>query len=157
MERVVRPPNPDDCWLWIGKTNNGGYGRMYPLSSPAMIASRASYILHVGPVERGVDVCHTCDNPPCCNPRHLFVGTRGDNMRDCKRKGRTRNRALPGSQNGRAKMTEADVSRCRALYRTGELDIPAEAKRLGVTWTALAFAVKGTTWRHVERFGGEDE
>lgn len=79
--------SPDECWLWKG----GRYGRHYGafcLDGEHMGAHRASWIIHNGPVPDGLDVLHTCDTPLCVNPRHLWVGTHTDNMRDKCAKGR---------------------------------------------------------------------
>lgn len=78
-----------DCWVWTGARNKAGYGRFGQGGDTRMVyAHRASYELHYGPVPTGMFVCHTCDNPSCVRPDHLFVGTRGDNMRDAHQKGR---------------------------------------------------------------------
>lgn len=87
---------PDECWEWTGcrlpiRPSGGGYG----ITGKAKIgeagtttAHRVAFILTYGPVPAGHDICHHCDNPPCCNPAHLFDGTTADNMQDCLAKGR---------------------------------------------------------------------
>lgn len=87
--RVVRT-GEGECWSWDGSTSRG-YGQ---LSSPRgrgnapVKAHRVSYEMHYGPIPTGMEVCHRCDNPPCSNPEHLFLGTHADNMRDMGAKGR---------------------------------------------------------------------
>ncbi len=77
----------DDCWLWIGGRNRSGYGK-FSMNSKLIAASRASYILFKGPITSGKYVCHTCDNPPCVNPGHLWEGTASENQLDSVKKGR---------------------------------------------------------------------
>ena len=80
---------PDSgCWLWTGSRRRHGYGRMYSLDRKGLSAHRVSWELFRGPIPDGLDVLHKCDNPPCVNPDHLFVGTMQDNMDDMVRKGR---------------------------------------------------------------------
>lgn len=74
------------CWEWTGPRLPSGYGHM----SNMLYTHRAAYQLFVGPIPDGMHVCHRCDNPPCCNPEHLFLGTAADNMHDRDAKGRHR-------------------------------------------------------------------
>lgn len=91
----VKKGTPDECWLWTGARDTFGYGRVQlGRNSKRITASRTSWIIHNGPLESSkILVCHKCDNPPCCNPNHLFVGTHLDNIRDAARKGRM---SVPG-------------------------------------------------------------
>lgn len=79
---------PSGCWEIDGARNkmwgnpDEGYGAM-SFRGKSWIAHRLSYFLHKGPITKGMDVRHTCDNPPCCNPAHLVLGTRQQNIRDC--------------------------------------------------------------------------
>ena len=88
----VSAPSRHDCWTWTGGRGRGGYGNIQRRVGSrrwAVRAHRLSWELHFGPVPAGLWVLHRCDNPPCVNPDHLWLGTRLDNMRDAGRKGRT--------------------------------------------------------------------
>lgn len=97
---LVATATRQECWPWQGQRNNHGYGRFQvrtdrPESGrPRRIAyertyaHRQAYELVFGPIPEGLRVLHRCDNPPCCNPAHLFLGTQRDNVMDMWRKGR---------------------------------------------------------------------
>lgn len=78
---------PQECWPWLGRTNALGYGTIDDKGT-SKLAHRVSYELHVGPIPENHLVCHDCDNPPCCNPAHLFLGTDTENIQDMINKGR---------------------------------------------------------------------
>jgi len=76
----------DDCWIWTGATVKK-YGE-FAFEGKIQSTHRVSWQIHFGTIPDGMDVLHHCDNPPCINPKHLFLGTHSDNMQDAKRKGR---------------------------------------------------------------------
>lgn len=83
----IDTPNMKDCWEWIGSTLKG-YGTLW-YRNKATLAARYSYIAHYGvSLNSKMLVCHTCDNPICVNPAHLFLGFSKDNTQDCIQKGR---------------------------------------------------------------------
>lgn len=92
--RLDKSGGPDACWPWMGSRNTGGSGKNHgSIQAGRMVkAHRIAWILAGGPVPDGMCVLHRCDNPPCCNPAHLFLGTVADNNRDRDAKGRS-NRA----------------------------------------------------------------
>ncbi len=87
FERYVK--RTDTCWLWTGAHNNAGYGQFYVRARRgSVLAHRWSYEHHNGPIDDGLFVMHSCDNPPCVNPDHLGLGTNQDNIDDKTAKGR---------------------------------------------------------------------
>jgi hypothetical protein len=78
---------PDECWPWLASTNQQGYGQINIDGRPHL-SSRVALELTQGPLAPGLSACHHCDNPPCCNPAHLYAGTKADNMNDYLERGR---------------------------------------------------------------------
>lgn len=79
--------DPDMCWPWLGTVDPKGYGKL-KIKGKWVSSHRLAYQLAKGPIPVGMSVCHACDNPPCCNPFHLWIGTHAENMRDMQTKGR---------------------------------------------------------------------
>ena len=138
-----------ECWEWTACRAPSGYGRIgIGQQRDTDYAHRVSWRLHFGEIPDGLYVCHRCDNPPCVNPAHLFLGTHAENMRDAQVKGRVRNNPRRGESNGWAKLTDATVRDARRLWASGT-SMRSLAKRYGVTFRTMDDAVKGLSWRHV--------
>lgn len=112
---------PNGCWEWSGGKSHGyGQLRVYEVwGSDPVYAHRISYLLHKGPIPEDQNVCLKCDNHPCCNPSHLFLGDQAVNLRDMADKGR----GPSGERNGNAKLTERDIKTIRALKAAGKTAI----------------------------------
>ena len=101
----VEPEPMSGCWLWIGFVNQTtGYGQ-FTLDGRPRTAHSASYIIQVGPIPPGCEICHTCDVRPCVNVAHLYAGTHSDNMRDAVRRGRLRSPFLGNTNRPYARPT----------------------------------------------------
>lgn len=110
-------------------------------------ASRHMAILKFGQIPNDIHVCHTCDNPGCVNPNHLFVGTALDNHRDCVAKGR--HVAPPrraGEQNGEAKITNEQAAWARATLTAGRMTGREVAKHLGISETQVSRIKHNKSW-----------
>lgn len=138
---------PDACWPWRGKRNEarGDRGRTSQGPRPGeMYAHRAAYEYATGRDPGDMLVCHHCDNPPCCNPAHLFLGTNADNMADMIAKGRhARGEKLPN-----ARVTAAEVADIRRRYANGERDRWLAAE-FGMSYANMRRILLRQTWRHV--------
>jgi hypothetical protein len=114
-------------------------------------AHRISWEIHFGDIPDGLYVLHTCDNPPCANPVHLFLGTQRDNIDDMLRKGRSAY-GHPGRQGEKAwmaKLTDDQVREIRSLYEVGRISQLALARRYGITQTTIGSIVRRATWKHI--------
>lgn len=134
------------CWEWNGSRNNqrGGYGQLNFRGKIKMV-HRLAYELWVGPIPQGKIVCHSCDNPPCINPEHLFIGTHADNAQDKVKKGRARGGSLRGEKCPWAKLTQVDVNSVREALSDGQ-SLTSIGRRFGVTKQAIAAIRDGRTW-----------
>lgn len=170
-DRVEKGDDPDACWGWNGRTTTHGYA-IVPMGKRLayMIGSRFSLVLHGFPKPKGMKALHTCDNPPCCNPLHLFWGTQKDNVDDMIAKGRDGclkvnkvfhygdehwSRTNPeklarGSKANMSSITDDDVRVMRIEYAEGKVRGPELARRYGVSRPAIYNILHRRTWRHVE-------
>lgn len=171
----MRVQKTDTCWLWLGKLDKDGYGRLR-VDGLHVKAHRYAYELQNGDIPDGMLVCHKCDNPQCVNPDHLFLGTCADNIADRNAKGRTASgdsnasRKYPGirklgkrhwwakgqphhpqgTKNGRSKLSESDVLEIRRLWDEGEYTKVALGKQFGVSDVIILKVIRRQLWAHVK-------
>lgn len=140
--RVVRVPS--GCLEWTGSRDRRGYGTLRSKGIDRK-AHRVAFEAAHGPIPEGMHVCHTCDNPPCCEPSHLFLGTPQQNSSDMATKGRS----AKGASNANAKLSGSIVQRIRRLAQDG---MPQQkiADILGIHQTTVSRVVLRQTWEHVE-------
>jgi DNA-binding Xre family transcriptional regulator len=138
--RVDKSGGPDACWPWV-KAKPGKYGSV-TINGKPKVASRVAYELARGPLAPGLLACHTCDNPPCCNPAHLFAGTYYDNTMDAIRKGRFHGNNTPRGHHQH--------------WRIDESKVKARAAELGMPFDELTINLKlsGSRLRRLFNGGG---
>ncbi len=132
-----------ECWLWLGQISRGGYGKHCH-----MLAHRLVWLFSGREIPERLCLLHRCDNPPCVNPDHLFIGTQRENMNDMDAKGRRRNSSQRGEANGFPKLTVAIVKDIWRLKYQG-MSQHSTARELGITRAAVCDVIRGRTWRHV--------
>ena len=147
----------NSCWEWTGGRAPYGYGALW-FNGRTHGAHRIAWIIahgeHIPPL---MVSCHRCDTPPCVNPAHLFLGTKGDNNRDCYQKGRGANleelrkrpRNMPrGENHWRAVLTEDSVREIRRAVSAGERRVNV-ADRFNVSKSTISLVMTRQRWRHV--------
>lgn len=136
--RVDKSGGPEACWPFMGARSDTGYGSI--VGKVRGSTHRIAYMDTHGPIPEGMRVCHSCDNPPCCNPAHLWLGTVGDNSRDMVAKGRSSH--LRNERSGKAKLTDAQVAEIRERWSTGET-LKSIAPEFDVSDSHLSRVVRG--------------
>ena len=131
------------CWEWTAGKNGDGYGN-FRWHGKHIGTHRLSYLLVYGMIPKGMLVLHHCDNPPCVNPCHLFLGTHQDNADDMKQKGRSPERS--GERNSRAILKLIEVAEIRKKYSCGERRADL-ALKYGVAPPTIDAVISGRNWR----------
>lgn len=143
----VKILGPEDCWEWKASLNGCGYGHV-GINGKMFISHRVAWELTYGPIPKGLCICHKCDNPPCINPNHLFIGTQQDNVTDMESKGRAVR--SNGEKNGKAKLTKDQVIEIRRLYAIeSHMSLSAIGRAFGVTPSAIYNIVNRKFWKHI--------
>lgn len=142
-EKVDKSAGPNGCWLWTASCNPGGYGA-FGYHGSVTHAHRVAWELTNGSIPKGLGALHHCDNPPCVNPAHLFLGTQADNAKDAVSKGRMH----PGEAHGRSKLTAADVLAIRAQYAEGGILQRELADAYSISPQQVYNIVHRRSWRH---------
>ena len=150
----MRAPSgaPDACWPWSGHRNDRGYGMLRVKRAGRWVdvrASRIAWFVDAGAAPGPLFVLHRCDNPPCVNPAHLFLGTVQDNTADMMQKGRHRPNGLRGEDAPGARLTEQQAAEIRRRAIAGE-DPAKLAGEHGVSVGHVKNLARGGVWQHVD-------
>ena len=145
-ERIDQSGGPDACWIWKGAKSPLGYGRLKIQTKykvKVWSPHRLAYELTYSPIPPDLIVCHRCDVPSCCNPKHLFLGTYKDNTHDAYLKGRL----IKGSKQVNAKLTEEQVAQIRTMRASMTLKVIAE--RFNISISSVSQIALRKQWKHV--------
>lgn len=144
---AIKKKNIEECWPWIFKLSNDRYGK-FSIRGSLYLAHRIAFYLE-NKIDPGPElVCHTCDNPPCCNPRHLILGSSYRNIIDSVNKGRHSSVILEGERRPNSKLTNLQVKeiRWKRLLGFTYMDL---GKEYNVHWSTIRL-VCTTTWDHIK-------
>ena len=148
---VDKSAGENACWPWLRAINKNGYGSVW-IDKKCVTASRIAYELTFGPIPKGdgyhgLVVMHSCDNRPCCNPKHLSLGTQRDNNKDRDEKGRVKRRCR-GEENHNSRFTQNDVFEIRKMIKDGQ-SFQSVASLYGCSKSAIAHIHYGRVWNWV--------
>jgi hypothetical protein len=137
--------NNNECWEWASLSGTNQYAETH-IYGNGDSGHRIAYRLTFGEIPDGLYVCHHCDNPPCCNPKHLFLGTHQDNINDRERKGRNKLPRVRGEEHGNCKLTESQVREIRRLYAFGDHSYYSLADIYSVSFGHIRNIIKRRVW-----------
>ena len=143
----VNKGNENECWEWVAGLDTPGYGIFYPTRRRPIHASRYSWEIHNGEIPENICVLHKCDNPPCVNPNHLFLGTKKDNYQDMVTKGRQV--VLRGEESPKSKLKEDDIRSIRQMYKSEKMTQKQLANLFGVTRGLIGHIIQGRIWNYI--------
>ena len=152
---VDKSGGPEACWPWTRGTGSvTGYG-MITWHGKTIGTHRLAFTLTHGPIPKGFWILHSCDNRPCCNPKHLRIGTNKENVEDRMKRGRQP--SMLGEAGPRAKLTEKQVRYIRQNYPNSGILQRELAAMFGVTRSNISAVVRGKSWPHLlpELLGGK--
>jgi transposase len=138
----------ENCWITNHKIDVNGRPRI-SVDGKSYILARVVYKLYKGDFPNNLFVCHTCDNPLCINPEHLYIGDNAEKGHNTKK----RNRQAKGSTIGSAKLNETQVLKVKQLLVEGKLSLRQIGQMFGVSATTISLINNGKSWTHVEGIG----
>lgn len=149
FESKIDKKDNNSCWEWTASRNktNYGYFRIHPKT---FLAHRISYLIYIGSPD-GLMVCHKCDNPPCVNPNHLFLGTNKDNMIDMAKKKRCtfQKNPMPGTKHPSHKINDGIVKSIRNEFDNSYGCITRLSNKYNISRKLVYNLIKRKSWSHI--------
>ena len=151
LSKVAVTKNKKDCWEWTGAKKKKGYGNVR-INKKYYLAHRVAFWIANGDFQDKFLVCHICDNPSCCNPNHLMLGTVKSNSADMFRKNRQQSfkNMARGEKNHNSKLRVSDILKIRNLYRSGIVNQYQLADMFNVSQPCIGQIIRRNSWRHVK-------
>ena len=144
--KVLITADDDKCWLWTAAFHTRDYG-WFRYKGKSTRANRVAWILPNYVIPDGMEICHSCDNTSCVNPKHLFLGTHEENMKDMMSKGR--HRAFRGEAVGISKLKEPQVIEMRRKYAAGGITQRELGIKFEVSLDTVHAIINRKTWKHI--------
>lgn len=148
----VKRGDPNECWEWTASGVRFGHGT-FRVGKRKVLSHRFAYELAYGAIPDGMCVCHSCDNPKCVNPAHLWIGTKADNNIDMAKKGRAKLAGVRqrGERNGFSKLTQIDVLEIRRRHSEENVTLAELGREFGIAETTVCGIVKRRNWGWLEQ------
>ena len=144
----VQKTKKDKCWIWLACKDKNGYGQFY-LNGKSEKSHRVSYMLaNRCSILKNFNILHKCDNPCCVNPKHLFLGTQKDNVKDMIHKGRRSD--TKGNANGHAKINDQDVIEIKRLFHEDKLNQTQISQLYPINNRMISRIITGQAWSHIK-------
>lgn len=143
----VQKRSEKECWEWTAKKFPDGYGKFW-FNEKSMRAHRISWMIHFGEIPNGLLVCHSCDNPACVNPNHLWLGTNQENLIDAVKKGRCKGGFVGkfGENHPNTTLNQQQVDEIRILYQDKHLPQSRLSKMFFVSQGTISHIINRKTW-----------
>ena len=138
---------PSECWPWKAACSSAGYGQIGFGRKVYYIHRLAWQFANDSQIPNGMFVLHSCDNPTCCNPNHLHLGTHQQNMIEKVERGRSN--PVYGEKSGASKLTEKEVLEIRNLYAIGNYSTRKLGEKYKVSHRNIVDVVNRKIWRHI--------
>jgi hypothetical protein len=136
------------CWIWVGGITGAGYGAFRDKNRTYISAHKFSWKYHFGEIEKGKELCHRCDNPPCVNPNHLWLGTAKENAEDSCAK----NRRSHGMGRPLHKLKNENIPEIKNLYKSG-MSQKCIGEKFSVSQNTIWCVVNNMTWKNISQEG----
>lgn len=144
--KVDKSGGDSSCWQWTGAKHPKGYGNfMANRNGLTRIAHRLAYLLAHGELPHDKMVCHSCDNPSCCNPAHLFLGSAKENSHDMVKKMRSPH----GERQGHTTLTRREVTAIHRLYATKKLKQKEIGEAFGISQQTANAIINKRSWKYI--------
>lgn len=141
----VNRDNDDGCWEWVGGKVRGGYG-WFKSDDKHYQAHRFVWMITYGEIPNGMLICHTCDNPSCVNPKHLWLGTDKTNAEDRVRKKR---QSRGTTNHPKIRVSPEQVKEMRKVYSLGNISMRKLASIYGICYSETNAILNHRTWKDV--------